>query len=90
MDHTSADMTEAAAYSLDEGGEGAPVLRLSGSFSIAHMGDLPNVLRRCPVRSARSTSAGPSISTQSVRGWSIACLSNGDALSPVPMPMRSG
>ncbi|MCH4151578.1 MAG: ABC transporter permease [Sphingobium sp.] len=41
-------MTEAAAYSLDEGGEGAPVLRLSGSFSIAHMGDLPNVLPALP------------------------------------------
>ncbi len=37
-------MTEPAAYSLEEGGNDAPVLRLSGTFSIAHLGDMPNAL----------------------------------------------
>lgn len=37
-------MTELAAYSLDEAGESAPVLRLSGTLSIACLGDLPNEL----------------------------------------------
>ena len=42
-------MTEAAAFSLEEAGEGgAPVLRLSGSLSIACLGDLPNALDAVP------------------------------------------
>lgn len=41
-------MTETAAFSIDEAKEGAPVLRLSGMLSIAHLGDLPNALEALP------------------------------------------
>ena len=42
-------MTEVAAFTLEEAGEGgAPVLRLSGSLSIACLGDLPNALEALP------------------------------------------
>ncbi len=41
-------MSDAAAYSLEESGEGAPVLRLSGTLSIACLGELPNELPALP------------------------------------------
>ncbi len=37
-------MTQTAHFSLEDNGQGAPVLRLSGSLAVSHIGDLPGGL----------------------------------------------